>query len=92
MNPAAYYDKDPIALFPTGGGAHNWSPMSYSPATGLVYIPVFLQPFTYAATAELKPNTNGYTSRQRRPQTDRSPAIGPPTAEGMRGALQAWDP
>ena len=71
VNPAAYYDTDPIALFPTGGGAHNWSPMSYSPLTGWVYIPVFLQPFTYAATAELKPDTNGYSSRQRRPQTDR---------------------
>ncbi len=39
VNPAAYYDTDPIALFPTGGGAHNWSPMSYSPLTGWVYIP-----------------------------------------------------
>ena len=28
VNPEAYYDTDPISLFPTGGGAHNWSPMS----------------------------------------------------------------
>ncbi len=35
VNPAAYYDTDPISLFPTGGGAHNWSPMSYSPSHGL---------------------------------------------------------
>ena len=34
VNPEAYYDADPISLFPTGGGAHNWSPMSYNPATG----------------------------------------------------------
>ena len=39
VNPAAYYDTDPISLFPTGGGAHNWSPMSFSPRTGWVYIP-----------------------------------------------------
>ena len=92
VNPAAYYDKDPIALFPTGGGAHNWSPMSYSPMTGWVYIPVFLQPFTYAATAEVKPNTNGYSRGNGDPKLIDSPAIGPPTAEGMRTALEAWDP
>jgi quinohemoprotein ethanol dehydrogenase len=92
VNPAAYYDTDPIALFPTGGGAHNWSPMSYSPGTGLVYIPVFLQPFTYASTAELKPGTNGYSRGNGDPKLIDSPAIGPPTAEGMRTALQAWDP
>jgi len=92
VNPAAYYDAEPISLFPTGGGAHNWSPMSYNPATGWVYIPVFLQPFTYAATAEIKPNTNGYTRGNVDPKLIDSPAIGPPSAEGMRGALQAWDP
>jgi quinohemoprotein ethanol dehydrogenase len=92
VNPAAYYDKDPISLFPTGGGAHNWSPMSYSPVTGWVYIPVFLQPFTYAALAEVKPNTNGYTRGAVSPKLIDSPAIGPPTAEGMRNALEAWDP
>jgi quinohemoprotein ethanol dehydrogenase len=26
-------------VYPTGMGAHNWHPMSYSPKTGLVYIP-----------------------------------------------------
>jgi PQQ-dependent dehydrogenase (methanol/ethanol family) len=92
VNPEAYYDTDPISLFPTGGGAHNWAPMSYSPLTGWVYIPVFLQPFTYAATEELKPGANGFARVARDPRVIDSPAIGPPTAEGMRGALQAWDP
>jgi quinohemoprotein ethanol dehydrogenase len=92
VNPEAYYDKDPISLFPTGGGAHNWSPMSYSPLTGWVYIPVFLQPFTYAAAEELKPGANGFARVAKDPKVIDSPAIGPPTAEGMRGALEAWDP
>ncbi|HEX4133780.1 MAG TPA: PQQ-dependent dehydrogenase, methanol/ethanol family [Bryobacteraceae bacterium] len=92
VNPAAYYDKDPIAIFPTGGGAHNWSPMSYSPLTGAVYIPVSLSPFTYAATEELKPGTTGYSRGNGTPKLIDSPAIGPPTEEGMRGALEAWDP
>src|SRR5215471_7522533 len=92
VNPEAYYDTDPISLFPTGGGAHNWSPMSYSPLTGWVYIPVFLQPFTYAAAEELKPGANGYSRGSGTPKLLDSPAIGPASAEGMRGALQAWDP
>jgi len=92
VNPAAYYDTDPIAIFPTGGGAHNWSPMSYSPITGDVYIDVSLSPFTYAATAELKPGTNGYARVNATPKLIDSPAIGPPTVDGMRGAIEAWDP
>jgi quinohemoprotein ethanol dehydrogenase len=94
VNPEAYYDADPISLFPTGGGAHNWSPMSYNPATGFVYISVSLQPFTYAATAELAPGATGYAfgGGGKTPKPIGGPVIGPPTAEGMRAALQAWDP
>ena len=39
VNPAVVYDKGPAVVFPTQAGAHNWQPMAYSPATGLVYIP-----------------------------------------------------
>src|SRR5579862_6450203 len=92
VNPAAYYDADPISLFPTGGGAHNWSPMSYNPSTGFVYISVSLSPFTYAATEELKPGTTGYTRGTGDPKPIGGTVIGPPTADGMRGALEAWDP
>ena len=31
--------RNPIQISPGPGGAHNWSPMSFNPATGLVYIP-----------------------------------------------------
>jgi len=92
VNPAAYYDAEPISLFPTGGGAHNWSPMSFSPITGSVYISVSLSPFTYAATKELAPGSTGYARGGGTPKLIDSPAIGPPTADGMRGALEAWDP
>ena len=36
---AEYFDE-PKLIFPGPRGAHNWQPMSYSPDTGLVYIPV----------------------------------------------------
>ena len=55
VNPAAYYDHDPISIFPTGGGAHNWSPMSYNPTTGLVYIPASYSTFPMQAQAEYRP-------------------------------------
>ncbi|MBV9504111.1 MAG: PQQ-binding-like beta-propeller repeat protein [Acidobacteriia bacterium] len=39
VNPEAHYGSDTVAISPSAGGAHNWSPMSFHPATGLVYIP-----------------------------------------------------
>jgi quinohemoprotein ethanol dehydrogenase len=39
INPEAHYGTESITLSPGPGGAHNWSPMSFNPATGLVYIP-----------------------------------------------------
>jgi len=45
VNPEANYDADGVEIFPTGGGAHNWSPMSWNPATGLVYINASYMPF-----------------------------------------------
>ena len=32
----AFYDDGPFFATPTGSGAHNWSPWSFSPRTGLV--------------------------------------------------------
>jgi len=39
VNPEAHYGTESINLSPGPGGGHNWSPMSFNPATGLVYIP-----------------------------------------------------
>jgi quinohemoprotein ethanol dehydrogenase len=33
------YSKSGKVIYPSAVGAHSWQPMSYSPATGLVYIP-----------------------------------------------------
>ncbi len=91
VNPAAYYDQDPIAVYPTGGGAHNWSPMSYNPGTGLVYIPASYSSFPYQAAVELKPGSTGYV-RPSGPTKTIEPSIGPEPPKGARGGLQAWDP
>jgi quinohemoprotein ethanol dehydrogenase len=91
VNPAAYYDQDPISIYPTGGGAHNWAPMSYNPNTGLVYIPASYQSFPYQAQAEYKPGSTGYI-RPSGPTKTIEPSFGPEPPKDARGGLQAWDP
>jgi quinohemoprotein ethanol dehydrogenase len=41
INPEAHYDhnKETVTISPGPGGGHNWSPMSFNPNTGLVYVP-----------------------------------------------------
>jgi quinohemoprotein ethanol dehydrogenase len=91
VNPDAYYDQNPISIYPTGGGAHNWSAMSYNPATGLIYIPASYQSFPYQAAAELRPGSTGYVRPPGQTKVI-EPTIGPEPPQGARGGLQAWDP
>src|SRR3546814_12520071 len=48
-NPEARFYKTgkPFIAIPGALGAHNWHPMSYNPATGLVYIPAQQIPQDY---------------------------------------------
>jgi hypothetical protein len=46
--PEARYADAPHLQYPSGIGAHAWMPMSYSPQTGLVYIPAMHVPLSYA--------------------------------------------
>ena len=39
INQEAHYGAKTVMLTPGPGGGHNWSPMSFNPATGLVYVP-----------------------------------------------------
>jgi quinohemoprotein ethanol dehydrogenase len=41
--PDAYVQVKPHLITPSPGGGHSWNPMSYSPLTGLVYIPTLEQ-------------------------------------------------
>ena len=50
-NPDADYSTKPRLVFPGMAGAHSWQPMSFDPATGLVYIPVIDAPMVYIGTA-----------------------------------------
>jgi quinohemoprotein ethanol dehydrogenase len=96
MNKEAFYDKDPITIYPTAGGAHNWSPMSYNPVTGLVYIPTSYGTWTFAANDKMTYAPYGDTGLAPAfllPRPNSMPIIGPePLANEQRGVLTAWDP
>ena len=48
----ARYEQNYKVIFPSSWGGHNWHPMSYSPHTGLVYIPLLGQAETFANSKE----------------------------------------
>ena len=103
INNEVKYGTNPVPVSPGGGGAHSWSPMSYNPQTGLVYIPSRGQDtFTYATDFDFKPdpnrsggagqsglkvNTRGLTLQPP------APGFGPePLENGKLSTLVAYDP
>jgi quinohemoprotein ethanol dehydrogenase len=99
VNPEAHYGTEPITIMPGPGGAHNWAPMSFNPATGLVYIPTSTSSssnFAIDTDFVWKPNQSNIGIRRQPPPKDGSiaqplpaklsppPAIGPdPPPEGQ---------
>jgi quinohemoprotein ethanol dehydrogenase len=96
VNPEAKYDVTgkPFTSLPSATGAHTWNPMSYSPKTGLVYIPTNEAAFTYAAAKNWKP---GEVGMQLGLEGDAGamPAdleVQESWKKKTTGALVAWDP
>ncbi|MDB6089840.1 MAG: hypothetical protein JWN85_2624 [Gammaproteobacteria bacterium] len=52
VNPAADWGRAPALIVPAAVGAHGWQPMSFSPQTGLVYIPVIDAAMVYVDTSK----------------------------------------
>ncbi len=97
--PNVRYTEGPAMVLPSGIGAHAWMPMSYSPRTGLVYIPAMEYPIIYG---DAKP----FDIHPGRWNTGVS-FLDPPPLPGLpadmdarraalhamiRGKLVAWDP
>lgn len=94
INQDAYYDQtNTVVIYPGGGGAHNWAPMSYNPNSGLVYLPYNAGSYTFTAAAEPDPKAGGGAhGLGRGGQNRQTPMpIWGPTNVG-RGGLQARDP
>ncbi len=95
INQDAYYDQtSSVVIYPGGGGAHNWSPMSYNPNAGLVYLPYSAGSYNFNAAAEPDPKAGGGAHGLGRGgltnRTTPMPIWGPENLG--RGGLQARDP
>lgn len=91
---ARYPGADPAPVVPGPLGAHSWQPMSYSPLTGLVYIPVNDVGFKYKspehfAEKHLAPNYGIDLVAAGMPQ---DPKIKQAILNTVKGKLVAWDP
>ncbi|HET7099648.1 MAG TPA: PQQ-binding-like beta-propeller repeat protein, partial [Terriglobia bacterium] len=108
INPEAHYGSETIQISPGPGGAHNWSPMSFNPTTGLVYIPTSMvsssnfavdPEFTYQSgrsnigVKRGAPPAGGGFAQPPPPTLPAPPAIGPEAPPaGQTNVLVAWDP
>jgi len=95
VNPEAFYGKQPITIYPTASGAHNWAPMAFNPNTGLVYIPTTFGSWTFAAGDKVEERIGGATGLAPGFLTERPnslPVLGPKPMAGERNVLEAWDP
>jgi alcohol dehydrogenase (cytochrome c)/quinohemoprotein ethanol dehydrogenase len=91
---ARYPGSDPAPVVPGPLGAHSWQPMSYSPLTGLVYIPVNDVGFKYksAETFEPKKLAANYGIDVVAAGMPQDPKIKKAILETVKGKLVAWDP
>ena len=103
INKEVMYGRNPVPISPGGGGAHSWSPMSYNPQTGLVYVPTRgWDTFNYATDFDFKPDASrvggssqtGMNSNTRGLERQPAgPAVGPEPLEGGNiSTLIAYDP
>jgi quinohemoprotein ethanol dehydrogenase len=91
---ARYTDKPAGPILPGPLGAHSWQPMSYSPITGLVYIPVQDSGFLYKSDEDFQPKklANNYGIDVVAAGMPQDPKIKKAIMDSVGGRLLAWDP
>ena len=92
---ADYQNNGATAIWPAPFGAHNWQPMTYSPNTGYMYIPVQNAPGFYSAQDKVvygvgRWNTGIDLAENRDPAS--WVAAKATTDALIFGELVAWDP
>ncbi|MXO58473.1 PQQ-dependent dehydrogenase, methanol/ethanol family [Altererythrobacter salegens] len=97
--PGIRYKDAPYLIYPSGIGAHAWMPMSYSPKTGLVYIPMMVVPLSLSDDANYERHIGRWNTGVgfMAPPPGSVPGNTPlerraALAAMNRGALVAWDP
>lgn len=90
----ARYENGPFMATSAGAGAHSWQPMSYSPKTGLVYIPTQQLGAIYNLEKGFRITPGqwnlGYDMMTSKMPTD--PAVHKQIKASLKGWLSAWDP
>jgi quinohemoprotein ethanol dehydrogenase len=91
---ARYPGHNPAPVVPGPLGAHSWQPMSYSPLTGLVYIPVNDAGFLYKSPDqfEQKKLAANYGIDVVAAGMPQDPKIKKAILDTVKGKLVAWDP
>lgn len=75
--PGIRFENGPVSFWPSPWGVHNWQTMSYSPRTGLAYIPTMQAGMRYAPLAG-----SGWLDLK----------LGIEDPDEGKGWLLAWDP
>ena len=92
-NPAARYDDGAPYLATSGPwGAHSWHPMSFSPTTGLVYIPAQQVPGLYARDGNFTYRPGLLALGVDLGKLPEKPADIAAMMKSISGWLVAWDP
>lgn len=91
---ARYTDGEPVLVWPHALGGHNWHPMSFSPQTGLVYIPAQEIPLTYAHDSNFKylPGAWNTGIKIELAGLPDDKAVREEFAGMVKGHISAWDP
>jgi quinohemoprotein ethanol dehydrogenase len=94
--PGANYSGtgNPFLSLPGPGGAHSWQPMTFSPLTGLVYIPFMDAAFPLFPDKNFKYNALGYNTGADfdAASLPQDPKVKAQIKAGLKGYLAAWDP
>ena len=86
-NPDVQYLEEMKYVFPGPDGGHNWHPMSFSPETDLVYIPVIENGMIYAQDNDFQYDPNGQNLG-----LDVLPVFNDSEERTNNTKLVAWDP
>jgi quinohemoprotein ethanol dehydrogenase len=86
---ARYPDKN-VLLWPSFQAVHHWTPQSFSPLTGLVYVPTLEMPFPFGDEGV---NKSDWRPKPLTPEfAGMSPGNGDVPADAAKSILKAWDP
>jgi quinohemoprotein ethanol dehydrogenase len=95
INPAARYEQtgELWVSVPGAAGAHSWQPMSYSQASGLVYIPANNGGFPFVADNAFEASDIGFQTGLNSAATamPADPAARQAAKDATTGALIAWN-